>query len=102
VDAAGSDEAIDVSLALLHDRDRFATVVSTPRAAELGLKRLGGGPGADPGTDIREAAKAQLVRDAAEGRLTVPIAGTYPLDQAAEVHRLLTGSHAPGKLILLP
>jgi len=37
-----------------------------------------------------------------ETRLRVVIAGTYPLEEAAEAHRAGIGGHAPGKLILLP
>jgi NADPH2:quinone reductase len=38
----------------------------------------------------------------AEGRLTVRLAGTYPLAQAAVAHRLLESREVAGKLILLP
>jgi NADPH2:quinone reductase len=37
-----------------------------------------------------------------EGTLHVELAGTFPLDEAAEAHRLLEGRAVTGKLILLP
>ena len=49
IDAAGTDEAIDVSLALVPNRSRIATIAAFGRAADAGIKALGGGPGADPG-----------------------------------------------------
>ncbi|MFO7264329.1 MAG: alcohol dehydrogenase [Bacillaceae bacterium G1] len=41
----------------------------------------------------------QLVKD---GRLKLQIGGTYPLEQAALVHRLLEGRQTTGKLVLVP
>ena len=72
LDAVGTDEAVDVSLALVADRDRIATVAAFARAPGLGIRLLGGGPGADPGTQVRSAAREALVALAGEGRLTVP------------------------------
>ena len=61
VDAAGTDEALDVSLAVVADRARIATVANFgPRGVEAGIKRLGGGPGADPGTELRQAVRPEL------------------------------------------
>ena len=49
LDLVGTDEAVDVSLELVADRGRIATIVASRRAFDLGLKVLGGAPGADPG-----------------------------------------------------
>src|ERR1700691_5279849 len=48
IDCVGSDEAVDVSLELVADRDRIASIAAFSRGAEVGIKLLGGGPGADP------------------------------------------------------
>lgn len=39
---------------------------------------------------------------AADGRLEVPIAATYPLDEVREAYRLLESGHTHGKIVLLP
>jgi len=62
LDFIGSDEALDVSMDLVEDRSRIVTIVASPHAGELGIKAIGGGPGADPGTEIRAAARLELVR----------------------------------------
>jgi len=48
IDTVGSDEAIDVSVALVADRNRIATIAAFGRGLALGLKVLGGAPGAAP------------------------------------------------------
>ncbi|QHT58039.1 NADP-dependent oxidoreductase [Cellulomonas sp. H30R-01] len=102
IDTVGSDEALDVSVAVVADRHRVATIAGFGRAAELGITALGGGPGADPGTAVREAARAQLAELAADGSLDVRVARTFPLDDAAEAHRESRDGHARGKLVLIP
>jgi NADPH:quinone reductase-like Zn-dependent oxidoreductase len=102
VDAVGTDEAIDTSLALVGDRRRIATIAAFGRGSQEGIQVLGGGPGADPGTAIRDAARLELVRLVGEGRLTVVVAGSYPLADAAEAHRAGMTGHRPGKLVLVP
>jgi NADPH:quinone reductase-like Zn-dependent oxidoreductase len=102
IDGIGTDEAVDVSLALVPDRERIATIVATPRSFELGLKVLGGAPGADPGTDIRAAARLELAALAATGQLVVLVAATYPLTEATAALELLAQGHTHGKIILVP
>jgi NADPH:quinone reductase len=102
VDLVGSDEAMDVSLALVADRSRIATIASFERGPREGVRVLGGGPGADPGNDVRDAARADLARLAGDGTLRVLVAATYPLSDAAEAHRRIASGHTTGKLILLP
>lgn len=102
LDFVGTDEAIDVSLALVEDRSRIVTIVSSPRSMELGIKAIGGGPGADPGTELRAAARLELVRRVVQGSLRVVIASSYPLSEVAAAHRELIGGHAHGKIVLRP
>ena len=102
IDLVGSDEAMDTSLELVADRARIATIANFARGPKEGVKLLGGGPGADPGDDIRSAARAELARLAGDGTLRVFVAATYPLEDAAEAHRQIATAHTTGKLILLP
>jgi NADPH:quinone reductase-like Zn-dependent oxidoreductase len=102
VDAVGSDEAVDVSLELVPDRSRIATIAAFGRAPEAGIKLLGNGPGADPGTQIREAARLQLTEAVSAGRLRVLVATTYPLREAAAAHRDSMTARTTGKIIVLP
>ena len=102
IDTVGTDEAIDVSVALVADRDRIATIAASTRGFELGLRVLGGGPGADPGTEVRDAARLELARRAEAGTLSVLVAGTYPLSEAADALRRLAGGHTHGKIVLIP
>jgi NADPH:quinone reductase-like Zn-dependent oxidoreductase len=102
VDAVGTEEAIDTSLALVDDRGRIATIAAFERGAAEGIRVLGNGPGADPGTALRDAARLELVRLVEQGRLTVVVAGTYPLADAAAAHRAGMTGHSHGKLVLVP
>jgi NADPH:quinone reductase len=102
LDLIGTDEALDISLALVPDRTRIATIVVTPRAREAGIKLLGGAPGADPGTEIRNAARLDLARLAGDGTLKVFVTRTYPLSQVAGAHRDIMDGHATGKIVLIP
>jgi NADPH:quinone reductase len=102
VDLAGGDEALDASLALVADRDRIVTAVASRRAFDSGIKVIGGAPGADPGTEIRSAARLELARLAGDGKLRVIVAGVYPLAEAADAHRALATGHAHGKIVLVP
>ena len=100
-DCIGTAEALDVSLAVVKDRSRIVTIVSSPRAIELDVKRIGGGPGADPGTEIRAAARLELLRRIEEGSLRVVIEATYPLPEVQTAHRELKKGHAHGKIVLI-
>jgi NADPH:quinone reductase len=102
LDLIGSDEAMEVSLALVPDRARIVTIAAFARGLEAGIKVIGGAPGADPGTEIRLAARLDLARLAGEGRLKVFVTQTFPLTEAAAAHRAIMTGHATGKIALLP
>jgi NADPH:quinone reductase-like Zn-dependent oxidoreductase len=102
VDTVGTDEAVDVSLALVPDRSRIVTIAAFARAPQEGIPLIGGGPGADPGEEIRAAARLQLTALVGAGRLEVVVARTFPLADAAAAHRESRDGHATGKLVLLP
>lgn len=102
LDLVGTDEAVDVSLELVSDRARIATIAAFGRAGAAGIRALGGGPGADPGTEIRSGARLELARLAGDGSLRVVVAATYPLAQAADAHRAIMTGHTTGKIALIP
>lgn len=102
VDFAGTDEALDVSLELVPERTRIASIAGSGRRAQAGIKLLGYGPGQDAGTQVRAAARGQLVDRAGTGQLRVIVAATFPLADAAMAHKAGLAGHAAGKLVLLP
>jgi NADPH:quinone reductase-like Zn-dependent oxidoreductase len=102
IDAVGTDEAMDVSLALVQDRGRIATIANFDRAPREGVRLLGNGPGADPGQDIRDGARPELARLAGSGRLRVVVAAAFGFDRAADAHRQVAGGHTTGKVVLVP
>jgi NADPH2:quinone reductase len=60
------------------------------------------GSSTDPGTEVRAAAWSELVSLAADGKLGVVVARTFPLADAAAAHKLVATGHAGGKVVLLP
>ncbi len=61
IDLVGTAEAADVSLALVSDRSRIATVVDAERAQRHGFQALGGSQGQDEaGIEIRMNARLRL------------------------------------------
>ncbi len=102
LDLAGTDEAVDVSLELVADPARIATIAAFGRAGQAGIRALGGGPGADPGTEIRAAARPELARLTGAGRLRVIVSETFPLARVADSHRAIMTGHTGGKIALIP
>jgi NADPH:quinone reductase-like Zn-dependent oxidoreductase len=102
IDTVGTDEAIDTSIALVTDRSRIVTIAGFQRGFELGLKVLGAAPGADPGTEIRSAARHQLVDEVEAGGLKVRIAATFAFRETAVAHVALASGHTHGKIALVP
>jgi NADPH:quinone reductase-like Zn-dependent oxidoreductase len=100
IDTVGTDEAVEVSLALVADRQRIVTIAAGARAERDGILRIGGGMPAS--AVFRDQVRAGLIALAAGGKLVVPIARTFPLDDALDALKLLSGQHPGGKLALLP
>ena len=67
-----------------------------------GITLIGGGPGADPGTEIRRRAWSEVAHLVADGSVSLPVAKVYPLTQAAEAHRESQAGHTRGKLVVVP
>ncbi|WP_370639034.1 zinc-binding dehydrogenase [Cohnella sp. REN36] len=91
LDAAGP-EALRASLALVRDRNRIRTMVSSALAEELGIPPL-------QGTRTAERL-AELVKLHTQGKLDIHLRRVLPLREAAEAHRELEHGHGRGKLVL--
>lgn len=102
VDTVGTDEALAVSLALTDDPARVVTIVNFSAALAAGAQAIGGGAGADPGSEIRAAARFELAELAAGGAITVPIVRVLPLAEARAGYQLIESGHAGGKVVLTP
>ncbi|MFF0815304.1 NADP-dependent oxidoreductase [Rhodococcus sp. NPDC003318] len=100
VDTAGTDEAVDASLALVHDRDRVVTILAFGRAERDGFHAIGANN--PDSARIRRAARLEIVELAGRGGLDVTVAKTFPLADAARAHIELQGDHPRGKFVLLP
>lgn len=103
-DAAGTDEALQVSLELIADRDRIATIVRGADAAELGIRAFSGGS-PEPLTPTQLAWRLEAlpvtVALLAAGAFSVEEGPSFPLADAAAAHRAIeTG--VDGKITLLP
>jgi NADPH:quinone reductase len=99
LDAVGTDEAIDASLVLLDDRRRLVTLTASRRAAAEGFTAIGASnPASGP---FRARARTDVVEMAAARKLTVPIARTFPFQDAREAVAALRGPHPSGKLALV-
>lgn len=100
LDCVGTDEAVDVSLALVADRGRIVTIAAAPRATRDGFTAIAGAMPASQA--YRDSVRADLVGLAADGRLVVPVARTFPLADAVEATEILMGGHPGGKFVLEP
>ena len=100
LDCVGTDEAVDVSLALVADRDRIVTIAAPQRAKGDGIRAIAGAM--PESKTYRDAVRGDLVLLAGEGLLQVPMARTFPLEQAIEAAELLSGQHPGGKIALVP
>jgi NADPH:quinone reductase len=99
LDTVGSDEAIDVSLALVGDRQRIVTIAAPVRAKADHIILIGASnPASGP---YRASQRARLLQLAADGHLEVPIGATFALDDAPAALSALMGRHPYGKLALV-
>ncbi|WP_226533005.1 NADP-dependent oxidoreductase [Microbacterium paraoxydans] len=100
LDAVGTDEAVDVSLALVSTPRRIVTIAAAGRAEADGFLAIAGSMPAS--ARFRDEVRGELIALAQNGDLVVPLARTFPLDAAQEAHRLLATGHPGGKLALIP
>jgi NADPH:quinone reductase-like Zn-dependent oxidoreductase len=97
LDCVGTEEAVAVSTALVPDRSRIVTIAA-PEGS--GLPRIAGTMPASK--RYRDAVRGDLVALAAEGRLVVPMARTFPLADARDAIALVGSGHPGGKVALVP
>jgi NADPH:quinone reductase-like Zn-dependent oxidoreductase len=90
-DAAGRG-ALEASVELVKDRGRIGTIVDYARVQELGVVGIRG-----PRTATRLAGLVDLY---AQGKLRIEVAGTFPLERAADAHREGETGHVRGKIVL--
>jgi NADPH:quinone reductase-like Zn-dependent oxidoreductase len=100
LDCVGTDEAVDVSLAVVRERGHIVTIAAKQRGVAEGIRVIGGD--LPDSAAFRNGVRADLVRLAGEGGLEVPMARTYPLERALDAAELLRGRHPGGKIALIP
>lgn len=99
LDCVGTDEAIDVSLALVPDKSKIVSIAAFGRAHAEGYQVVGGAM--PESMAFRDSERQHLIDLAAAGTLVVPVARTYPFDEAPAALELLSSGHPGGKLALL-
>jgi NADPH:quinone reductase len=99
LDTVGSDEAGDVSLALVEDRKRVVTIAAAPRAKRDGYVFVGA-TNPESGA-FRARARARILQLAQDGNLVVPMAQTFRFEDAPAAFAMLTSPHPPGKIALI-
>ena len=85
-------------VALAGSPDRVVTIADLSGDHGVRLTHTAGGPGSDPQALHGLAIAASL---AEQGAFTVPLAGVFPLAEAAAAHRLSETGHAHGKIVLV-
>ncbi|MFC1421137.1 quinone oxidoreductase family protein [Streptacidiphilus cavernicola] len=100
IDLVGTREAIEVSTGCLRDSNRLLSTVHNDVTSDLGVRVIGG-TGPDHGSDIRMAARLDLVALVERGQLQVSVTQTFALDEVADAHRKSRSGSAQGKLVLL-
>jgi NADPH:quinone reductase-like Zn-dependent oxidoreductase len=99
LDTVGTDEAVDVSVELVADRSRIATVAAFERAPGLGIQLLSD---RGEGKALRRAARRDLLDLVRQGKLEVVVDRTFALADARAAHDYIARAHASGKVVLVP
>lgn len=100
LDCVGTEEAVTTSLALVADRDRILTIVAGEPTLRAGLRTIRGSM--PESAAYRDSVRGRLLSWAAQGRLEVPLARTFPLSEALAAVALVRGGHPGGKVALVP
>lgn len=95
IDTYGSGY-VDMAIELGVKPERVDTIADPEAAARHGAKTDGSAVGASA------TVLAELAELIADGRLEIPIARTYPLDQVRDAYRELERRHTLGKIVLHP
>jgi NADPH:quinone reductase-like Zn-dependent oxidoreductase len=94
LDAAGGG-VLPALVELTGSPDRVVTIADYAGAEQTGVTFTGGAGAERAATALSDA--AALVE---AGRLTVPVAQTFPLQDIGEAHRISETGHPRGKLVL--
>jgi NADPH2:quinone reductase len=89
-------EYVELAVELDVPPEKIETITAFEKAQEVGAKMEGSGDATSP--EIL-GEMAELV---AAGKIEVPIAATYPLDEVREAFEQLEDRHTLGKIVLLP
>ncbi len=100
IDTVGTDEAVDSAGILLKDPGRAVTIVASDRTRAAGITAIGGAMPASAA--FRDSVRGWLLELAADGRLVVPVARTFPLSEAVAALELVRSGHPGGKVALIP
>lgn len=95
IDTHGGDYvelAVDLGVA----PERIDTIIAFEAAGRFGAKTEGSPHASTP------EVLAEMAELVASGRIVVPIAATYPLDQVREAYVELMRGHTHGKIVLIP
>jgi NADPH:quinone reductase len=95
IDTFGPDY-VKLAIDLGVQPERVDTVIAFEAAEEFGVKTDGSSSASS--SDVL----AEMVDLVASGRITVPIAATYPLDQVRAAYTELEKRHTQGKIVLIP
>ncbi len=89
-------EYVDLAVELGVPPEKIETIISYERAEEIGAKAEGSGDASSPEI-LKEM--AELV---ATGKIEMPIAATYPLEEVREAFEQVEERHSLGKIVLIP
>ena len=95
IDTFGSGY-VDLGIELGVSPERIDTLIDYQAAGRVGAKTDGSAAGSSA------AVLAELAQLIADGKLEIPIAGTYPLEQVRDAYRELEQRHTLGKIVLHP
>jgi NADPH:quinone reductase-like Zn-dependent oxidoreductase len=89
-------EYVDLALELGVPPEKIETIISWERAGEIGAKTEGSSDASSP------EILGEIAELVAAGKIEVPIAATYPLDEVREAFEQLEARHTLGKIVLVP
>jgi NADPH:quinone reductase len=89
-------EYVELAIELDVPPEKIETITAFEKAQEVGVKAEGSGDATSP--EIL-GEMAELV---AAGKIEIPIAATYPLDEVREAFEQLEDRHTLGKIVLIP
>lgn len=87
---------VDMAIALGIKPENIDTIIDFEAATKYGTKTAGNAAGANAG--VMQALATMM----AAGKLTIPIAATYPLTAVQDAYRELEQRHTRGKIVLIP